>query len=96
MAFQVFSQKYENFITVSGDKLMDGDKEFRFISFNIPNLNYVEDEMTFTKIQTYSSGETNYAYWHPKIYSSGSMDLKYLKILFNGEAQIARVEILYN
>jgi len=32
---------------------MDGDEEFRFISFNIPNLNYVEDDMTFTRINPY-------------------------------------------
>ena len=35
------------FITRSGDKLMEGDKEFRFISFNIPNLHLVEDNMAF-------------------------------------------------
>ena len=40
---------FENFITASGNKLMDGQKEFRFISFNIPNLNFVEDEMAFGK-----------------------------------------------
>lgn len=30
------TQSTMNFITVSGDKLMDGDKEFRFISLNYP------------------------------------------------------------
>jgi hypothetical protein len=35
------------FITRSGDKLMEGDKEFRFVSFNIPNLHLVEDNMAF-------------------------------------------------
>ncbi len=40
---------FENFITVSANRLMDGDKEFRFVSFNIPNLNFVEDEMAFTR-----------------------------------------------
>src|ERR1051326_6938174 len=35
------------FITRSGGKLMEGDKEYRFISFNIPNLHLVEDNMTF-------------------------------------------------
>src|SRR4029078_69765 len=35
------------FITRSGSKLMEGDKEYRFISFNIPNLHLVEDNMTF-------------------------------------------------
>jgi endo-1,4-beta-mannosidase len=45
----LFSQEseFKNFITASEGKLMDGDKEFRFISFNIPNLNYVEDEFGF-------------------------------------------------
>ena len=28
---------------------MDGNSEFRFISWNIPNLNFVEDEMDFTR-----------------------------------------------
>ena len=36
-----------HFITRSGNKLMEGDKEFRFISFNIPNLHLVEDNMAF-------------------------------------------------
>jgi mannan endo-1,4-beta-mannosidase len=31
------------FITPRGDQLYDGDKQFRFISFNIPNLQLVED-----------------------------------------------------
>jgi mannan endo-1,4-beta-mannosidase len=35
------------FITRSGNKLMEGDKEYRFISFNIPNLHLVEDNMAF-------------------------------------------------
>jgi hypothetical protein len=42
------AQPFENFITASGNKLMDGKKEFRFISYNIPNLNYVEDELAFS------------------------------------------------
>ena len=29
---------FERFITVRGDQLMEGDKPFRFISFNLPNL----------------------------------------------------------
>jgi mannan endo-1,4-beta-mannosidase len=32
-----------NFITARGDQLFDGDQPFRFISFNIPNLQLVED-----------------------------------------------------
>ena len=35
------------FITRSGDRLMEGDKEYRFVSFNIPNLHLVEDNMAF-------------------------------------------------
>ncbi len=50
---QMFSQNFENFITVSGNKLMDGKKEFRFLSYNIPNLNFVEDEMAFTVISPF-------------------------------------------
>jgi mannan endo-1,4-beta-mannosidase len=38
---------FEHFITRSGDRLMDGSTEFRFISFNIPNLHYVEDDLAF-------------------------------------------------
>lgn len=34
----------ENFISRRGDKLYDGDHEFCFVSFNIPNLHLVEDD----------------------------------------------------
>jgi hypothetical protein len=37
------------FLTRRGDKLFDGDREFRFISFNIPNLMVIEDAYEFTK-----------------------------------------------
>ena len=37
-----------NFITVHDGKLFDGEKEFRFISFNIPNLLEIEDNVAFT------------------------------------------------
>jgi hypothetical protein len=37
-----------SFLTADGPRLMDGDDEFRFISFNIPNLHNVEDAFTFT------------------------------------------------
>ena len=40
---------FENFITAKGNKLFDGEKEFRFVSFNIPNLHICEDpEWHFT------------------------------------------------
>src|SRR6266550_5542496 len=38
------------FITRSGDKLMEGDKQYRFISFNIPNLHLIEDNMAFEAV----------------------------------------------
>lgn len=38
---------FQNFITASGDQLMDGDKPFRFISFDIPNLLMIEDNVPF-------------------------------------------------
>jgi hypothetical protein len=42
--------QFSNFITRSGDKIYDGDKEFRFISFNVPNLLLIEDNVPFTEI----------------------------------------------
>jgi mannan endo-1,4-beta-mannosidase len=38
------------FITRAGDKLMEGNKQYRFISFNIPNLHLVEDNMAFEAV----------------------------------------------
>jgi mannan endo-1,4-beta-mannosidase len=35
------------FITAEGDQLREGEAPFRFVSFNIPNLHYVEDDMAF-------------------------------------------------
>ena len=40
-------QGFENFVRRDGDVLKEGDREFRFLSFNIPNLHYVEDDMRF-------------------------------------------------
>jgi len=37
-----------NFVTAHDGKLFDGEKEFRFISFNIPNLLEIEDNVAFT------------------------------------------------
>jgi hypothetical protein len=48
-----YGDGFEHFITTDGYNLMDGDKVFRFISWNIPNLNYVEDDMTFTDPNPY-------------------------------------------
>ncbi len=35
------------FITRSGGTLMEGNREFRFVSFNIPNLHLIEDNFPF-------------------------------------------------
>ena len=43
------SSGFKNFITRDADKLMDGNKEFRFISFNVPTLHFNEDAKTFTR-----------------------------------------------
>ena len=42
--------QFKDFVTRSGDKLMDGGRELRFISFNIPNLHYLEDYLPFSGI----------------------------------------------
>ncbi len=47
------AQGFEHFITRQGDRLMDGPNEFRFISFNIPNLHYVEDHMPFGEMNSW-------------------------------------------
>jgi mannan endo-1,4-beta-mannosidase len=39
----------KNFLTRRGDKLFDGDREYRFISVNIPNLMVIEDAYEFAK-----------------------------------------------
>jgi mannan endo-1,4-beta-mannosidase len=44
---------FQNFISVRGDQLMDGDQPFRFISFNIPNLLLVEDNLPFTELNAW-------------------------------------------
>ena len=41
------AQTFQEFVTRQGDKLMEGDREFRFISFNVPNLHYIEDNLPF-------------------------------------------------
>jgi hypothetical protein len=42
------AEELQNFITRKGDQLFDGDKPYRFISFNIPNLFVIEDAFQFT------------------------------------------------
>ncbi|MEJ2616940.1 MAG: hypothetical protein P8Z35_18440 [Ignavibacteriaceae bacterium] len=41
------STQFESFVTAKKDKLMEGNKELRFVSFNIPNLLYIEDYFPF-------------------------------------------------
>ncbi len=45
-----WAEGFGHFVTRQGDKLMDGPDEYRFISFNIPNLHYVEDNLPFTEM----------------------------------------------
>jgi mannan endo-1,4-beta-mannosidase len=40
--------QFKDFVTRSGDKLIEGDRQFRFISFNTPNLHYIEDYLPFS------------------------------------------------
>lgn len=44
---QCSSSKFSTFVTRENDKLIDDGKELRFISFNIPNLHYIEDYLPF-------------------------------------------------
>ncbi len=37
------------FVTARGDGLFDGKEEFRFLSFNVPNLHYIEDDLRFAQ-----------------------------------------------
>jgi hypothetical protein len=40
--------RYE-FVVARGDRLFEGDEEFRFLSFNVPNLHYIEDDLRFAQ-----------------------------------------------
>ena len=44
---------FDNFITRKNDKLMDGNRELRFISFNVPTLGFNEDVKDFTRKTVY-------------------------------------------
>lgn len=41
---------FKHFVTVADGKFMDGNRELRFISFNIPNLHYIEDNLPFPEV----------------------------------------------
>ncbi len=47
---QAASAALDHFITARGDQLIEGGQPFRFISWNIPNLHYVEDNVPFTEL----------------------------------------------
>ena len=40
---------FRDFVQVRGDQLVEGGKPFRFLSFNIPNLHLVEDNVAFAE-----------------------------------------------
>jgi mannan endo-1,4-beta-mannosidase len=44
---------FVHFVTARDGRLWDGERELRFISFNAPNLNYVEDELAFERLHPY-------------------------------------------
>ncbi len=44
------SSQFQNFLKARGDKLMDGNEEVRFVSYNIPNLHYIEDNHQFSEV----------------------------------------------
>ncbi len=44
---------FEHFITAKGDQLFEGKEPYRFLSFNIPNLTYTEDDMRFTQLNPF-------------------------------------------
>ncbi|MGH7975204.1 MAG: cellulase family glycosylhydrolase, partial [Limisphaerales bacterium] len=50
MTVSIFASEtsFQHFITARDGKLFDGQKEFRFISFDVPNLLLIEDNLGFT------------------------------------------------
>jgi len=47
LAFLAHGSESTPFITAKGDQLMEGDKPFRFISWNVPNLLVIEDNLAW-------------------------------------------------
>jgi hypothetical protein len=43
----VAASVFQHFVTVKGDQLMEGHQPFRFISWNVPNLHLIEDQLGF-------------------------------------------------
>lgn len=46
--------EFDHFITIKDGALMEGERPFRFLSFNVPTLNYVEDNMAFEQTNPYA------------------------------------------
>ncbi len=49
---------FSHFVRADKDRLIDGEKEYRFISFNIPNLHMIEDQMPFNEINPWRLPDT--------------------------------------
>src|SRR5262245_31837 len=43
------ASQLHDFVTVRGDQLFEGDQPFRFLSWDIPNLQMVEDNVPFAE-----------------------------------------------
>ena len=53
LTLHAFAAGFSEFITAKDGQLFEGDKPFRFISFNIPNLTYTEDDMRFEQLSSF-------------------------------------------
>ena len=47
------SVAFEQFISAKDGQLFEGDRPYRFMSFNIPNLTYTEDDMRFEQLSSF-------------------------------------------
>lgn len=48
-----YKSQFEYFATTEGSKIMVGDKQLRFLSYNMPNLLFTEDEMAFREKEAF-------------------------------------------
>ena len=72
-----YTSVFQNFITVNGDQLMDGEQTFSFISFNIPNLLTIEDNITdYTVFKLYPSEEIEEADKIDLLYDDASYNIE--------------------
>lgn len=44
---------FEHFVTAREGRLYEGTQPFRFLTFNIPNLTYTEDDLRFTQVNSF-------------------------------------------